>query len=84
MKHSDEELVSVRIHIQISRRMYERLTKLANMTGLSVAELIRRAIEKTYWPRELPKVKGVEISFGFWKRPDAAIVGRRPGLKIVD
>ena len=85
MKHApDTEPVSIRIHIQISEKMHRRLTRIANMTGLSVAELIRRAIERTYWRHELPKVKGFEISAGLWKRPSAAIVGRRPGMKIID
>jgi hypothetical protein len=80
----EPEPVSIRLHIQISEKMYRRLTRIANMTGLSVAELIRRAIERAYWPGELPKMKGFEISFGLWKRPDASVVGRRPGIKIVD
>jgi Ribbon-helix-helix protein, copG family len=68
----------------MSDKMYRRLTKLANRTGLSVAELVRRAVERAYWRDELPRVNGFEISVGVWKRPDASIVGRRPGLKIVD
>jgi hypothetical protein len=82
--NTEPEPVSIRIHIQISEKMYRRLTRIANMTGLSVAELIRRAIERVYWPGELPKMKGFEISLGLWKRPDASVVGRRPGIKIVD
>ena len=84
METAQPEPVSIRIHIQISEKMYRRLTTIANRTGLSVAELIRRAIERVYWPADLPKMKGFEISVGIWKRPDASIVGRRPGLKIVD
>jgi hypothetical protein len=84
MKNLEPEPVSIRIHIQISQKMYRRLTRIANLTGLSIAELIRRAIERTYWPGELPRMKGFEISFGLWKRPDASVVGRRPGIKIVD
>jgi hypothetical protein len=84
MKDLDREPVSIRIHIQISKKMYSRLNRIANLTGLSIAELVRRAVERTYWPGEIPRMKGFEISFGLWKRPDASVVGRRPGIKIVD
>ena len=47
-------------------------------TGLSLAELVRRAIDQTYRPGSRPRVQGVEVSFGVWRRPDAAVVGRRP------
>jgi hypothetical protein len=79
-----EETMSVRVHIQMTPRMHRRLVDIANRTGLSVAELQRRANEKTYWPDELPRMNGFELSLGVWKRPSAAIVGRRPGIKFVD
>ena len=65
-------------------KMHKRLVDIANKTGLGVAELLRRGAERTYWPDELPKTKGFELSFGIWKRPSAAIVGRRPGIKLAD
>jgi hypothetical protein len=38
---------------------------------------VRRAVDKTYRPHSRPTVRGIEISFGLWRRPDAAVVGRR-------
>ena len=47
-------------------------------TGLSMGELVRRAIDATYRPEQRPRVRGFELSVGVWHEPDAAIVGRRP------
>jgi hypothetical protein len=44
---------------------------------LSLAELIRRAIDATYRDQARPTVAGFELSVGAWRRPDAAVVGRR-------
>jgi hypothetical protein len=79
-----EERMTVRVHIQMTPKMHARLVDIANRTGLGVAELLRRGAERTYWPDELPKMNGFELSVGLWKRPSAAIVGRRPGIKFVD
>jgi hypothetical protein len=53
-------------------------------TGLPIAELVRRAIDATYRPHVRPKVLGLEISAGVWRRPDAAVIGRRPGRRLND
>jgi hypothetical protein len=84
MRMQGNEPMSVRVHIQMTPTMHKRLVDIANRTGLGVAELMRRAAEQKYWPDELPKMKGFEVSVGFWKRPSAAIVGRRPGIKLAD
>ena len=47
-------------------------------TGLSLAELVRRAIDATYRPHERRRIRGLELSVGVWRRPDAALAGRRP------
>lgn len=49
----------------------------SHRTGLSVAELVRRAIDGAYRPEERPRVRGFDVSFGVWRAPDAAVVGRR-------
>jgi hypothetical protein len=49
----------------------------SDRTGLSLAELVRRAIDGVYRPELRRKVRGYELSFGLWDRPDAAIIGRR-------
>ncbi len=42
-----------------------------------MSELIRRAIDHVYQPWVRPTVRGYEVALAFWKRPDAAVVGRR-------
>lgn len=46
-------------------------------TGLSLAELTRRALDKTYRSKTIFTVRGFELSIGLWRRPDAAVAGRR-------
>ena len=49
----------------------------ASRSGLSMAELVRRAIEQTYRPNVRRVVRGYEVNVNVWKNPDAAAVGRR-------
>jgi hypothetical protein len=53
----------------------------AHRTGLSVAELVRRALDASYRPEERPRVRGFDVSFGIWRSPDAAVAGRRAGSR---
>jgi hypothetical protein len=46
-------------------------------TGLSIAELVRRALDHTYRPHSRPRLRGFEVSMGLWDRPPTAIAGRR-------
>jgi hypothetical protein len=46
-------------------------------SGLSLAELVRRAVDTVYRPGSRPSVPGYEVSLGLWRRPDAAVIGRR-------
>ena len=50
----------------------------AHLTGLSMAELVRRALELAYPTVERPRVRGWDVRLGVWRRPDAAVAGRRP------
>jgi len=60
---------------------YERLRREAWRTGLSQAELVRRAIDLMLG--DGPKtVKGYEVSLGVWKSPDAGAVGRRERSRL--
>jgi hypothetical protein len=61
---------------------YTFLSEEADRTGLSMAELVRRAVDEVYRLHERERVHGVELSVGVWRRPDAAVVGRRPGKRI--
>ena len=69
--------MSVRFHLMISDRQYECLAWEADRTGLPMAELARRAIDRVYRPGVRPKTAGIELSVGLWRRPDAAAAARR-------
>jgi hypothetical protein len=76
--------MSRRTQVTLTDRQHSFLLTESFRTGLSVAELVRRAIDGTYRPQLRPKVRGFELSAGFWKHPDAAIVGRRPGRRLFE
>ena len=42
-----------------------------------MAELVRRAVDRVYQPWIRPTVHGYEVNVALWRRPDAAVVGRR-------
>jgi len=64
--------------VLLDDRQYEFLYRERARTGLSAAELIRRALDATYALHERPTVRGFDVNFGLWRRPDAAVIGRRP------
>jgi hypothetical protein len=72
------------MQISLTERQYEVLNDEAHRTGLSIAELVRRAIDRAYRPDARPRAGGLELSVGVWRRPDAAVTGRRPGIRLVD
>ena len=67
----------LRTHVMLSYRQHAFLSDESARTGLSMAELVRRAIDATYRPYSRPRIAGYEFSIGLWKQPDAATVGRR-------
>ena len=72
------------MHVLVTDLQHETLVAEADRTGLSVAELVRRAIDRAYRPDARPKTGGFELSVGLWRRPDAAVAGRRSGIRLVD
>lgn len=70
--------MSRKTQITLTDRQHAFLSDESRRTGLSLAELIRRAVDGTYRPHGREKVSGYELSLGLWRRPDAAVVGRRP------
>ena len=71
--------MSHRTNVTLTDAQYDFLLAEAARTGLPLAELVRRAIDATYRPHERRLLRGFEASFGFWRRPDAALAGRRAG-----
>jgi len=76
--------MSRKTQITLTDRQHAYLLGESRRTGLSLAELIRRSIDKVYRPALRPAVPGYEISLGLWRRPDAAVVGRRPGRRLTE
>jgi hypothetical protein len=70
-------VVSRKTQITLTDRQHAFLRAEARRTGLSLAVLVRRAVDSTYRPYARPQVGGFELSVGLWRRPDEAIVGRR-------
>ena len=71
--------MSRRTQITLSDRQHAFLVSESVRTGLPLAELVRRALDATYRAVARERVRGFEVSVGVWKRPDAAVVGRRAG-----
>lgn len=71
--------MGVRTHVMLSDRQYAFLKGETARTGLPLAELVRRAVDHTYRTEERLRVRGFDFSFGLWRDPDAALVGRRAG-----
>ena len=69
------------LHVHVEERHYVFLREEAALSGLAMAELIRRAIDFTYLETDRPRFKGWQASVGLWRNPDAAAVGRRAGLR---
>ena len=76
--------MSRRTQLTLTDRQHAFLIGESIRTGLSMAELVRRAIDRVYRPELRPKVPGYELSLGLWKRPDAAIVGRRKERRLTE
>jgi hypothetical protein len=76
-----------RTQFTLADRQYALLRAESFRSGLSMAELVRRAIDSAYRPEKRPSLHGFELSVGLWRRPDAAVAGRleaRRGRPPVD
>jgi hypothetical protein len=77
-------LMSRKTQLTLTDRQHRYLVGESIRTGLSMAELVRRAIDRVYRPELRPKVPGYEVSLGIWKRPDAAVIGRRKERRLTE
>ena len=76
--------MSRKTQITLTDRQHAFLLGESIRTDLSLAELVRRASDRTYRPELRPRLRGYELSLGVWQRPDAAIVGRRRNRRLED
>jgi hypothetical protein len=74
--------MGIRFTVILEPRQYDQLCAEANRSSLSMGELVRRALDRAYALDEERRQRGVELSVGVWRRPDAAVVGRRPGIRF--
>ena len=74
--------MGIRFNLILEERQYRFLTAESERQSLAAAELIRRAIDDSFGLMPEQRTDGFEVSFGLWRRPDAAIVGRRPGVRF--
>jgi hypothetical protein len=66
----------VRISTLIEYDQWRLLKAESIRSSVPMAELHRRAIDKTYRPHYRPRLAGFELNLGVWRRPDAAVLGR--------
>jgi hypothetical protein len=68
-----------RTQVTLTDGQHAFLRRESARTGLSLAELVRRAVDATYALEERPRLRGFDLGFGIWRHPDAALAGRRAG-----
>jgi hypothetical protein len=74
--------MSKRFNITLEDLQYDALTAESARSSIAVAELIRRAIDHAFELDSRRRTSGIELSVGVWRRPDAAVVGRRAGVRF--
>jgi hypothetical protein len=68
--------MSRRTQLTLTDRQHGLLVEESVRSGVSMAELVRRAIDATYRPHLRPLVRGYHLNVRFAREPDAAVVGR--------
>ena len=74
--------MAMAIHVHVTDEQRAFLLNESARSGLSMAELIRRALDATYPLAQRQHVSGFELNVGLWRRLDAAVTGRR--LRKID
>ncbi len=70
-------IISRRTQITLTDRQHALLVHESSRSGLPMAELVRRAVDRTFRPLSRPTVRGFELNLGLWRELDAAVVARR-------
>jgi Ribbon-helix-helix domain len=73
--------MSRRFHLILSDAQYADLSTASERTSLSIAELIRRALEDKY-PALASTPSRREFTFSLWRQRAAPGNGRRTGLRL--
>jgi hypothetical protein len=68
--------MSRKTQITLTDRQHRLLLEESIRSSVSMAELVRRAIDATYRPTLRPVVRGFQVNVGLFHGPDAAILGR--------
>ncbi|HWB23295.1 MAG TPA: ribbon-helix-helix domain-containing protein [Gaiellaceae bacterium] len=74
--------MSQRFHITLSDRQFVYLSRASERTSLSIAELIRRAVEDKYHPSGDGRRSYSEFTLAVWRRPLDEGPGRRGGVRL--
>jgi hypothetical protein len=76
--------MSRKTNLTLSDDQHDFLLTESFRSGLSMAELVRRAIDRTYRPGARPRIKSYEFNVGLVRRPNAAMIGRHIGRRPLD
>jgi hypothetical protein len=74
--------MSQRFHITLSDPQFIYLSRASERTSLSIAELIRRAVEDKYHPSGSGRRSHSEFTVAIWRRPLEEGPGRRGGVRL--
>jgi hypothetical protein len=74
--------MSQRFHITLSDPQFIYLSRASERTSLSIAELIRRAVEDKYHPSGSARRSRTEFTVAVWRRPLDDGPGRRGGVRL--
>jgi len=77
-------VLSRKLHLTLTDRQYDFLVTESARTGLPMAELVRRAINRTYRPGLVPVVKGYELNVSLFTRPSTKTLGRPGRRRLID
>ena len=69
-------------HVTLTDRQYALLWDEADRADVSMAELLRRAIDATYRSNARRRLRGYEVSLTLTREPDAAAAGRRVEARV--
>jgi hypothetical protein len=69
--------MAMSIHVLLTDAQRSFLLNESARSGLSMGELVRRALDATYPLAPRQHIGGFELNVGLWRRLDAAVSGRR-------